>query len=78
MSPEDREIFVDNIFDALASTEAKTLTDLNTDRKKIRKAWNSLDTDTKNAMFNYIKLLFKERTKNIAPRKEKLPAEPKN
>ena len=77
MSAEDREIFVDNIFDALAATEAKTLTDLNTDRKKIRKAWGSLDADTKNAIFNYVKLLFKERTKNIAPKKEKLPTEEK-
>ncbi len=74
MSPKDREIFVDNIFDALAATEAKTLTDLNTDRKKIRKAWSGLDAETKNAMFEYVKLLFKERTNNIIPRKEKAPS----
>lgn len=77
MSPEDREIFVDNIFDALAKVEAKTLTDLNTDRKKIRKAWGNLDAETKNAMYKYVKLLFKERTKNIIPRKEKAENEEK-
>ena len=73
MSAEDREIFVDNIFNALASTQAKTLTDLNKDRKKIRQAWGNLDSETKNAIYKYAKLLFKERTKNIIPYKEKLP-----
>ena len=73
MSAEDREIFVDNIFDALSATEAKTLTDLNTDRKKIRKAWGNLDAETKNAIYDYVKLLFKERSKNISSHKEKLP-----
>ncbi len=67
MSAEDREAFVDNLFDALSSTSAKTLTDLNTDRKKIFKAWNGLDADTRNTVFKYIKLLFKEKTKNIIP-----------
>ena len=72
MSTEDRELFVDNLFGALSATEAKTLTDLNTDRKKVLKAWGSLDVETKNAVYKYIKLLFKERTKNIIPRKEKI------
>lgn len=70
MSGEDREIFVDNLFRALDATEAKTLTDLNTDRKKIYKAWGGLDADTKSAVYKYIKLLFKERTKNILPAKK--------
>ena len=76
MSDEDREIFVDNLFRSLDATEAKTLTDLNTDRKKIRKAWSTLESETKTAVYKYIKLLFKERTKNILPtKKEKTEAQ---
>ena len=70
MAVEDREVFVDNLFDALSSTSAKTLTDLNADRKKILKAWSGLDTETRNTVFKYIKLLFKEKTKNIIPQKK--------
>ena len=68
MSSEDRETFVSNLFDSLISTNAKTLTDLNDDRKKIRQAWNGLDSETRNIVFKYVKLLFKEKTKNILPR----------
>ena len=70
MSSEDRESFVDNLFDALSSTSAKTLTDLNTDRKKIFKAWSGLDTETRNTVFKYVKLLLKEKTKNFIPQKK--------
>ena len=77
MSSEDRETFVSNLFDSLISTNAKTLTDLNDDRKKIRQAWNGLDAETRNIVFKYVKLLLKEKTKNILPRtKADKPAEP--
>ena len=75
MSPEERETFVENLFDSLSSTNAKTLTDLNTDKKKIRKAWNGLDAETRNMVFKYIKLIFKEKTKNILPAKKEKPVE---
>ncbi len=67
MSADDREMFVDKLFDALSSTSAKTLTDLNTDRRKIFKAWSGLDAETRNTVFKYVKLLLKEKTKNIIP-----------
>ena len=74
LSPEEREGFVENLFESLSSTNAKTLTDLNTDKKKIRKAWNGLDAETRNMVFKYIKLIFKEKTKTILPaKKEKSP-----
>ena len=68
MSTEDRETFVSNLFDSLISTNAKTLTDLNDDRKKLRQAWNGLDADTRNTVFKCVKLLLKEKTKTILPR----------
>lgn len=70
MSAEDREVFVDNLFNALSSTSAKTLTDLNSDRKKILKAWGGLDSDTRNTVFKYVKLLLKEKAKNFIPQKK--------
>jgi hypothetical protein len=57
------------LFEALNSTNAKTLTDLNDDRRKLRRAWNGLDPETRNTVFKYIGLLFREKTKNIIPRK---------
>ena len=68
MTDEERETFVSNLFDSLISTNAKTLTDLNDDRRKLRQAWNGLDADTRNTVFKCIKLLLKEKTKNILPR----------
>lgn len=70
MTVEDRENFVDNLFDALSSTSAKTLTDLNSDRKKLLKAWSGLDAETRNTVFKYVKLLLKEKTKNFIPQKK--------
>ena len=71
MNAEERETFVTNLFDALTSTNAKTLTELNVDRKKLRQAWNGLDSETRNTVFKCVKLLIKEKTKNILPKKEK-------
>ena len=73
MTAEEREAFVDDLFTALSSTNAKTLTDLNSDRKKLRHAWNGLDAETRATVFKYIKLIFKEGSKNILPKKEKPP-----
>lgn len=73
MSNEARETFVDNLFEALESTNAKTLTDLNSDKKKIFKAWNGLDAESRNTLFKYVKLIFKEKTKGIAPQKKEKP-----
>ena len=68
MSAEERETFVSNLFDSLMSTNAKTLTDLNDDRKKLRQAWNGLDADTRNTVFKCVKLILREKTKTILPR----------
>lgn len=71
MSAEEREAFVDKLYEALTSTNAKTLTDLNTDKKKLRKAMGGLDAETRNTVFKYVKLILKEGAKGMVPRKEK-------
>ncbi len=57
MTMLEREQFVENLFEALSATNAKTLTDLNTDRKKLRKAWNGLDPESRSALFKCAKML---------------------
>ena len=48
MSREERERFVESIFDAIQSnTNAKTLTELSSDKMKIFKVWSSLDDKSK-------------------------------
>ena len=48
MSREERQRFVDSLFDAIESqTSATTLTDLNSDKMKLFKVWNALDDKSK-------------------------------
>jgi len=47
MTADERKRFLDTIYEILVSTNAKTLTDLNSDKLKLVKAWNSLDDESK-------------------------------
>lgn len=54
MTKEEREKFVDSLFDALSSkTGAKTLTELSSEKLKLFKVWNTLD-ETSRAQFRKI------------------------
>ena len=63
MSVEDRKKTVDSLYEILASTNAKTLTDLNADKLKLLRAWNSLDADSKKIVRRCVSLIIKN-TKN--------------
>ncbi len=71
MSNAEREEFVEALFETLNATKAKTLTDLNTDRKKLVKAWSGLDAGMRNTVLKYIRLLFSQSAKSIISRKSK-------
>lgn len=71
MNAEQRERFVDALYSTLSATNAKTLTDLNSDRKKIVKAWSGLDAEMRNTVLKYIKLLFSEGAKSMLTKKTK-------
>ena len=48
MTKEEREKFVDSLFDALAAnTKAKTLTELSSDKLKLLRVWGNLDDNSK-------------------------------
>ena len=69
MDMADREAFVNAIYETLLATNAKTLTDINTDRLKLVKAWNSLDEDSRAIIIKTVKLLFKENFKQYRKKK---------
>lgn len=63
LTVEQREVFVNAMFDVLAATGAATLTDLKADRFKagvaMIKAMKNLEKDTRDGLLNFIGLLFK-------------------
>lgn len=65
MTPEEREAFADTIFDTISSTNAKTLTELTSEKVKLVKAWNSLDPSTRSVILKCIAILVKHNAINI-------------
>ena len=58
MSPEERERFVEAIYEAIQSkTGAKTLTELSSDKMKLFEVWNSLDEESKLQFRRFASLL---------------------
>ena len=63
MDPKQREEFVDAVYETLSATNATTLTDINTDKIKLIKAWGNLSDENKAIVTKSIKLLLKESTR---------------
>ena len=63
MDVKQREEFVDAVYETLAATSATTLTDINTDKIKLIKAWGNLSDENKAIVTKSIKLLIKESVK---------------
>ena len=61
VTPEERRIFTDTLFGVIESTGAKTVTELTTDQfSRITaavKAYSSLDRETKEKMYSFMKRL---------------------
>ena len=57
ISIEDRERFVDELFDALSATNAKTLSELNSDKRKIVKAWNAMDNEFRSQLLRGLSVI---------------------
>ena len=67
ISIEDRERFVDELFEALSSTNAKTLSELGADKRKLIKAWNSIDNEARTQLIRCINTIWGK--KSIKPPK---------
>ena len=63
MTMEERRDVVDSLYEILSSTNAKTLTDLNTDRLKLIKAWTELDPLSKKYVKRCVTLIAKNTKK---------------
>jgi len=69
MTPRQREQFVDALFRVLSASGAESLTDLRTDRVKavsaMVRAMKDMDKDTRDALFNFVGLLFRSNLRLI-------------
>ena len=61
LSKEQREGFVDSLYEALTSTDAKTLSELSADKTKLVKAWNSMDAVSRANLLKCINLVFRKK-----------------
>ena len=59
MSHEERRAAVDSIYEALTSGDAKTLTDLNSDKKKLVKAWGEMSEESRAFVRRCVSLIVK-------------------
>ena len=60
MSPEEREGFVDSIYETVSAVGAKTLTELTADKVKLVKAWGTLDAKSRSVILKCISLLLRQ------------------
>ena len=70
LSPEERAAFVDSLYQTLADTGAKTLTELSAERVKLVKIWNTLDQRSRSVILKCISLLVKQGAKGMHPTKK--------
>ena len=60
MSSEERETFVDSLFETIAASGATTLTELNSDKIKLVKAWNNLPPESRALVRKCIAILIRD------------------
>lgn len=66
MSADERERFVDELYEAMLSTNARTLTELNADKRKLMKAWSSMDNESRSQLLRCVNLILgKKNTKQV-------------
>ncbi len=65
MPPEEREEFVDSLFETLSDANVKTLTELSAEKIKLVKAWGTLDAKARNVILKCISLFVKEGTRTF-------------
>lgn len=63
MTVEQRTLFIDSIYERLIAEDAKTLTDLERDKRKLLRAWNQLDAESKTMVKRCVSILLKEKSK---------------
>lgn len=67
MSNEERESFVDSLYETLAATGAKTLTELSMEKVKLLKVWNTLDSEARNVILKCVSLMVRSNAKAVRP-----------
>ena len=72
MTPEEREAFVESLYETIRATNAKTLTELNADKLSLVRAWNQLSPASRAIVRKGIMLLITDGAKAPKASKEKL------
>ncbi len=71
MTVEERKEILDSLYEILASTNAKTLTDLNADKLSLIKVWNNMDPKSRKMVRRCISLIAKSgKKKKVKARAE--------
>ncbi len=73
MNNATRAEFVDSMYQVLSAGNAKTLTDLNTDRKALVASLRNLDPTTRDMLLKLVVLLADQGTKSLFEKKDKKP-----
>lgn len=63
MSVEEREKFVDSLYETCSALGVHTLTELSADKLRLLKAWNSLDAGSRNVLLKCAALLLRQKKK---------------
>ena len=72
MDNATREEFVDSMYALLCATNARTLTELNTDRKSLLASLRGIDPTSRDMLVKLVLLLADQGTKNLFEKKEKV------
>ena len=72
MDNATREEFVDSMYALLCATNARTLTELNTDRKSLLASLRGIDPKSRDMLVKLVLLLADQGTKNLFEKKEKV------
>lgn len=60
MTVEQQTLFIDSIYECLIAEDAKTLTDLDRNKRKLFRAWNQLDAESKAMVKRCVSILLRE------------------
>ena len=68
LSPAEREDFVEKLYEAAISTNAKTLSELNSDKRKLLKVWSAIDNDARSQLIKCINIVLGRKNKEKSPK----------
>ena len=69
MTAEERERFIDSLFDAISASGVTTLTELMSEKLHLLKVWGTLNEETKSLLLKSVKIYMRERARILREEK---------